>query len=122
MNKAELADKITEKVEGITRKQATDILEAFTEIVTNTIKAGEEVTLAGFGSFMSKHRSSRAGVNPQNPNEKIQIPAVTVPKFKAGKALKDALKTPKQQAPKEESIAEPTIETAAPEKTETSTE
>ncbi|PIZ26843.1 MAG: DNA-binding protein HU, partial [Chloroflexi bacterium CG_4_10_14_0_8_um_filter_46_9] len=59
--------------------------------VTKTLKKGEEVVLTGFGTFSAKQRAARQGVNPRT-GEKIQIPAVTVPKFKAGKALKDALK------------------------------
>jgi len=91
MNKAELCDKLAEKV-GLTKKQCEDILDSFEEIVKETLKAGGEVTLTGFGTFMAKKRSARAGVNPQNPTEKIQIGEVTVPKFKAGKSLKDYLK------------------------------
>lgn len=91
VNKNELAHQISEKV-GVTKKQAEDMLEAFVDIVTTTLKAGGEVTIAGFGAFLSKTRKPRTGVNPQSPQEKIQIPAVTVPKFKAGKGLKDALK------------------------------
>jgi DNA-binding protein HU-beta len=91
MNKAELIDKLAEKV-GVTKKQAEDLIEGFTQTVTETIKANGEVTLTGFGTFMAKERSARTGVNPQNPTQKIQIAAVRVPKFKAGKALKDALK------------------------------
>lgn len=91
MNKAELIEKIAGKV-GVSKKQAEDMLEAFESTTTDTLKQGGEVTLTGFGTFMAKKRSARAGVNPQNPTEKIQVPEVTVPKFKAGKALKDALK------------------------------
>jgi DNA-binding protein HU-beta len=91
MNKMELADKVAEKI-GVTKKQAEDMLNAFEEIVTSTLKEGSEVTLTGFGTFMAKKREARMGVNPQRPGEKIQIPAVTVPKFKAGKSLKDAIK------------------------------
>lgn len=91
MNKAELITRIAEDV-GVTKKQAEDMIEAFVTIVTDTISKGGEVTIAGFGAFMSKQRKGRTGVNPQNPTEKIQIPSVTVPKFKAGKGLKDALK------------------------------
>lgn len=91
MNKAELVAKLAEKV-AISKKQAEDTIEAYTELVTETLKAGGEVTIAGFGSFSAKNRAGRMGVNPQNPSLKIQIPPVTVPKFKAGKALKDALK------------------------------
>lgn len=91
MNKAELCDKLAEKV-GLTKKQCEDILDSFEDIVKETLKAGGEVTLTGFGTFLAKKRSARAGVNPQNPTEKIQIGEVTVPKFKAGKSLKDYLK------------------------------
>jgi DNA-binding protein HU-beta len=91
MNKAELAAKIAEKL-NLPKKQAEDVIAAFEEIVTETLTMGGEVTIAGFGTFSAKVRASRMGVNPQKPTEKIQIPAVTVPKFKAGKALKDALK------------------------------
>jgi len=91
MNKAELADKLAEKV-GLTKKQAEDLLEAFEQTVIDALKAGGEVTLTGFGTFSARRRSARMGVNPQRPTEKIQIPEVVVPKFKAGKALKDSLK------------------------------
>lgn len=69
------------------------MLNTFVEVVTLTLKKGEEVVLTGFGAFSAKMRAARTGVNPQNPTQKIQIKAVTVPKFKAGKALKDALKS-----------------------------
>jgi len=92
MNKAELSDKLAEKV-GLTKKQVDDLLDAFEETVIVALKAGNEVTLTGFGTFSSRRRTARMGVNPQNPSERIQIPEVVVPKFKAGKALKDALKS-----------------------------
>jgi DNA-binding protein HU-beta len=98
MNKAELINHIAEKV-GVTKKQAEDMVETFVDTVTETLKNGGEVTIAGFGAFMAKTRAGRTGVNPQNPTEKIQIPSVVVPKFKAGKGLKDALKAPKAAAP-----------------------
>ena len=91
INKAELINQISEKV-GVTKKQAEDMIESFVKIVTDTLTQGGEVTIAGFGAFMAKTRAPRMGVNPQSPTQKIQIPAVTVPKFKAGKGLKDALK------------------------------
>ncbi|MFH1047812.1 MAG: HU family DNA-binding protein [Patescibacteria group bacterium] len=91
MNKAELVSVLADKV-GISKKQAEEVIEAFTVTVTDTLKAGGEVTIAGFGAFSAKQRAGRMGVNPQNPSEKIQIPPVIVPKFKAGKALKDSLK------------------------------
>lgn len=100
MNKAELIVHLSEKV-GVTKKQAEDMIETFVSIVTDTLQKGGEVTIAGFGTFSAKKRAGRTGVNPQNPTEKIQIPSVTVPKFKAGKGLKDALKhsTPPSPAP-----------------------
>ncbi|MEK7473634.1 MAG: HU family DNA-binding protein [Patescibacteria group bacterium] len=103
MNKAELINHLSEKV-GVTKKQAEDMVEAFVDVVTGTLKSGGEVNIAGFGAFMAKTRAARMGVNPQKPTEKIHIGAVTVPKFKAGKGLKDALKhtgaaAPSAQAP-----------------------
>jgi len=94
VNKAALAEQIAEKV-GVSKKEAEDMVAAFVEIVISTLQDGDSLTIAGFGAFSAKTRAGRTGVNPQNPTEKIQIPPVTVPKFKAGKALKDALK--KQQ-------------------------
>lgn len=92
MNKAELSEKIAEKT-GLSKQQAEAVLDSFEAIVMETLKTGGEVTLTGFGTFSAKRREARMGVNPQKPTEKIQIPAVTIPKFKAGKALKDALKS-----------------------------
>ena len=91
MNKAELALRLSERM-GIPKKQAEDFVEFFEEVVTKALVDGDEVTIAGFGTFSARTRSARMGVNPRNPSEKIQVPAVRVPKFKAGKALKDALK------------------------------
>lgn len=91
MNKAMLAQAIADKV-GVSKKEAEDMVAAFVDIITEALTQKGEVTIAGFGAFSAKVRAGRIGVNPQNPEEKIQIPPVTVPKFKAGKALKDALK------------------------------
>ncbi len=91
MNKADLISAISNKT-SLSRKDVESVLDTFEETVMETIKAGDDVTLTGFGTFSARQRSARMGVNPQNPSEKIQIPAVTVPKFKAGKALKDYLK------------------------------
>lgn len=91
MNKAELINVIADKV-GVSKREAEDMIETFVATVTSELKKGGEVTLTGFGNFSAKNRAARTGVNPQNPTQKIQIPAITVPKFKAGKALKDALK------------------------------
>lgn len=91
MNKAELVAMLAEKT-GLAKKQVEDLLESLVDAVVKTLQSGGEVTIAGFGTFSSKKRAARTGVNPQKPDQKIHIPAVTVPKFKAGKNLKDALK------------------------------
>jgi DNA-binding protein HU-beta len=91
MNKAELAQKVADKV-GLTKAQAESALEAFTEVATAEMKAGSEVVLTGFGTFSARARKGREGINPRNPSQKISIPTVVVAKFKAGKNLKDALK------------------------------
>lgn len=91
MNKVELAEAIASKV-GTPRKHVEDVLTAFEDIVISQLKSSGEVTLTGFGTFSARRRAARMGVNPQRPTERIQIPEVVVPKFKAGKTLKDALK------------------------------
>lgn len=91
MNKAELSQVLAEKLK-VSKREGEDMVNAFVDTVTETLKKGDEVVLTGFGAFSVKQRAARTGVNPQHPTEKIQIPAVKVPKFKAGKALKDALK------------------------------
>ena len=92
MNKAQLIDKIYHDVEGLNKKQAEKMLDVLTDTIIEELKADREVTLAGFGTFLSRVRYARGGVNPQKPTERITIPAVKVAKFKTGKALKDALK------------------------------
>lgn len=91
MNKAELCESIATKL-NLNKAEVERVLNSFEETVMSTLKTGAEVSLTGFGTFSAKHRSARAGVNPRNPSERIQVPAVTIPKFKAGKAFKDALK------------------------------
>ncbi len=91
MNKAELAAQIAERL-SLTKKGGEDFVEAFTAVVTEELAQQGDVTIAGFGTFSSRIRAARMGVNPQKPSERIQVPEVLVPKFKAGKALKDALK------------------------------
>lgn len=89
MTKQELSAAIAEKAE-ITKKDAEASLNAFTEVVTEELKKGEKIQLVGFGTFEVSERAARVGRNPQT-KEEIQIPASKAPKFKAGKALKDAI-------------------------------
>ncbi len=91
MNKMGLVDAVLAKV-GSTKKSAEDAVDAVFDTIMKELAKGGEVSVTGFGSFIIKKRSARMGVNPQNPTQKIQIKATRVPKFKAGKALKDALK------------------------------
>lgn len=91
MNKAELIEMLHGKV-GVSKKEIEDIIDTMLDTITEKIKAGDEVTLTGFGAFSARTRKGRIGVNPRNPQEKIDIPSVVVPKFKAGKNLKEALK------------------------------
>ena len=83
MNKAELIDKVA-KDSGITKTQANDALDSFTNAVIGSLKKGDRVTLVGFGTFSVSERSARNGRNPQT-GEVIKIKARKVPKFKAGK-------------------------------------
>jgi DNA-binding protein HU-beta len=91
MNKADLATRIAEKLD-VPKKLGEDFIAAFEELVTRALVQGDEVIIAGFGTFSARTRKGRVGVNPQKPSEKINIPSVLVPKFKAGKGLKDTLK------------------------------
>ena len=91
MNKMELAEALAEKT-GMGKSDAEKALNAVVEVVTEQLKSGHEVTITGFGSFSVSARAARTGVNPQNPSQKIQIAATKVPKFKAGKGLKEAVR------------------------------
>ncbi len=89
MNKAELIDAVSSKT-GLQKAEATRAVDAVFDAVTAALKAGDSVSLLGFGTFVVKARAARTGRNPRT-NEAIQIPASKVPGFKAGKALKDAV-------------------------------
>ncbi|PIR97555.1 MAG: DNA-binding protein [Candidatus Doudnabacteria bacterium CG10_big_fil_rev_8_21_14_0_10_41_10] len=91
MNKAALIDVLSERL-GIGKSESEKTLNTLVEVITNTIKNGEEVTITGFGAFSVHQRKGRIGVNPRNPSEKIDIPSVRTPKFKAGKSLKEAVR------------------------------
>ncbi|MCF7795034.1 HU family DNA-binding protein [Patescibacteria group bacterium] len=92
MNKAELIIKIQEEAE-VSKKQAEAMIDTFTNTVIKQLKDDKEVTIAGFGTFLSRIRYARGGVNPQKPSERITIPEVRVAKFKTGKRLRDELKS-----------------------------
>jgi len=77
---------------GVTKKDAQAVLDAILEAITGSLKKGDNVTITGFGTFRVSHRAARNGVNPRNPEQKIKIPAMKLPAFKAGKSLKDAVR------------------------------
>lgn len=89
MNKSELIDLIAESAD-ISKAKAGAALDAMVGGVTDALKAGDSVSLVGFGTFSVKARAARTGRNPQT-GATIQIKASNVPGFKAGKALKDAV-------------------------------
>ena len=89
MKKAELVAAIAAKAE-VSKKDAEKVLNAFTATVTDELKKGEKIALIGFGTFETRKRAAREGKNPQT-GAAIKIAATTVPAFKAGRALKDAI-------------------------------
>ena len=91
MNKSELIKILAERL-GVNRQEADKILDTLTTVITETISSGGEVTLTGFGTFSVHERKGRVGVNPRNLAQKIEIPPVKTPKFKAGKSLKEAVR------------------------------
>ncbi len=90
INKSSLVSIIAEKTD-LAKKEVEMIVDEMVDTITKSLQNGEKVTLTGFGTFRVSQRSARVGINPQT-QEKIQIPAMTVPKFTAGKALKEAVK------------------------------
>ena len=90
MNKTDLGHVVAER-NGLTRKQGEDVVESMMNILMEELAKGNEITLAGFGAFSARLRKARGGVHPRRPTERIQVPDRMVPKFKAGRVLKDRL-------------------------------
>jgi DNA-binding protein HU-beta len=89
LNKADLISIMAEK-SGLTKKDSEKALNSFVEAVQDSLANREKVQLVGFGTFEVRDRSARKGRNPQT-GEEIDIPAASIPAFKAGKALKDSI-------------------------------
>ena len=89
MNKTELITAMAE-ASGLTKKDCDTALNAFVDTLQTALKSGDKVQLLGFGTFEVKERAARTGLNPRT-GAAVEIPASTVPAFKAGKALKDAV-------------------------------
>ena len=91
MTKQDLISAIVAK-SWATKKDANSVVNAFLEVVTETLAKWDTITLTWFWTFKVSKRSARTWVNPRNPSEKIKIPAMNLPTFKAWKWLKDAVR------------------------------
>jgi DNA-binding protein HU-beta len=91
MTKTALIAQLAEEL-GVSKKLAAELVNTFIETVIGGVKKEGEVRIQGFGTFKKSHRKAREGVNPQNPSQKIQIPAMNVVTFKAGSDFKGAVK------------------------------
>ena len=89
MNRTELVEAMANQ-SGLTKKDTEAALKAFTDVIAEELKKGEKIQLVGFGTFEVAERAERTGRNPQT-GEEMTIAACKAPKFKAGKALKDAV-------------------------------
>jgi len=90
MNKADIAEKIHQKLGG-TKVQAEEVVDTMIDSIVGTLKTGGEVSIAGLGIFSTKTRAARQARNPRT-GESISVPSMKVPKFRAAKALKEAVK------------------------------
>jgi len=89
-NKDDITESIAKKV-GLSKRQATACLNVVLDEITKALSIGEEAQFPGFGKFSVSQRKEREGINPKT-KEKIMIPAMKTPKFKAGQTLKDAVR------------------------------
>ena len=93
MNKSELINALSEET-AFSKKDVSRVLDSFTRIVERTLKRGEKVAMTGFGSFWISKRPARNGINPAT-KERIKLPEVNVPRFKAGKNLRECVRSVK---------------------------
>lgn len=89
LGKKELAERLAKRME-VPKAQAERLVDGFVDQITESLAQGEEVNITGFGKFMVQHREARQGRNPQT-GQPVQIAAKKVPKFSAGKSLKDSV-------------------------------
>lgn len=90
MNKSDLVNNVAER-SGLTKKAASEAVEAVLDSISDALANGSKVTLVGFGTFEVRERAARKGINPAT-GQPIDIPASKVPAFKAGKSLREAVK------------------------------
>ncbi len=95
MNKSELANKLWElhskKGMDVSKKHSEEVVDFVFDTITESMKKGDEVSIAGFGTFVARQRKARQARNPRT-GATVNVPAMKVPKFRAGKGLKDAVK------------------------------
>lgn len=91
MNKLQLTEQLAAKL-SITHSEAERMLNSLINLIYEILRGGDKVNISGFGQFSISHRAPRIGVNPRNPSQKITIPELNTPKFKAGEAFKEAIK------------------------------
>ena len=106
MNKLELTEILAARL-STTHSEAERMLNSLINIIYEQLRSGDKVNISGFGQFSVSHRAPRIGVNPRQPQQKIQIPELNTPKFKAGEAFKAAVKLRK-------STPAPVTDTVAP--------
>ncbi len=93
MNKSELINSLSEET-TFSKKDVSRVLDSLTRIIERALKKGEKVSITGFGSFWLSRRPARKGINPAT-KERINLPAVNVPRFKAGKNLREVVRSVK---------------------------
>ncbi len=93
MNKTELINSLSEET-TFSKKDIARVLDAWTRIVERSLKKGEKVAITGFGTFLVSRRPARKGINPAT-KERINIPAMSVPRFKPGKNLREVVRSVK---------------------------
>lgn len=91
MNKTELINSLSEET-TFSKKDIARVLDALTRTVVRALKKGDKLQWSGFGTFILAHRPKRKGINPAT-KERIELPAVSVPRFKAGKNFKDSVRS-----------------------------
>lgn len=92
INQKDLVESLVTKDNNLTKKEAEKLIKDLFDLIIDSLKSDISVKITSFGTFSSKKRHARKGVDPRNPGNKIDMPEVRVAKFKTGKKLKDALK------------------------------
>ena len=91
MKKSELINSLSEET-TFSKKDVTRVLDSLTRIIQRTLKKGEKVSITGFGNFWISRRPARKGINPAT-KKSIDLPAISIPRFKAGKSLREVVRS-----------------------------